>query len=61
MGDIDDINEHLRLQLMMAIDYLERSQLQEYSIKGYESTAEYIKQLNKKLKSLERNPSRKGK
>ena len=44
--------ENKRRQLMMAIDYLERSQNWEYSIKGYEKTAETIKELNRQLKDL---------
>lgn len=47
-----DKQENKRRQLMMAIDYLERSQNQEYSIKGYEKTADIIKELNKQLKDL---------
>lgn len=49
-----DKQENKRRQLMMAIDYLERSQNQEYSIKGYEKTADKIKELNKQLKDLNR-------
>lgn len=43
-----------RKELMIAIDYLERSQLQEYSVKGYEKTADKIMELNKELKELDR-------
>ena len=46
--------ERKRQEIMMAIDYLERSQNQEYSIKGYEKTADHIKELNKQLKELNR-------
>ena len=46
--------ERKRRELMIAIDYLERSQKQEYSIKGYEKTADNIKELNKQLKELDR-------
>jgi hypothetical protein len=49
-----DKQENKRRQLMMAIDYLERSQNQEYSIKGYEKTADTIKELNRQLKDLNR-------
>jgi hypothetical protein len=44
--------ENKRREIMMAIDYLERSQRQEYSIKGYDKTADKIKELNKQLKDL---------
>ena len=44
--------ENKRRQLMMAIDYLERSQNKEYSIKGYDKTADTIKELNRQLKDL---------
>jgi coenzyme F420-reducing hydrogenase delta subunit len=46
--------ERKRKELMIAIDYLERSQNKEYSIKGYEKTADTIKELNKQLKELNR-------
>ena len=46
--------ERKRRELMIAIDYLERSQKQEYSIKGYEKTADNIKELNKQLKELDK-------
>jgi hypothetical protein len=46
--------ENKRREIMMAIDYLERSQRQEYSIKGYDKTADKIKELNKQLKELNR-------
>ena len=44
--------EAKRRELEIALDYLERSQRQEYSIKGYEKTADKIKELNKQLKDL---------
>ena len=46
--------ENKRRQLMMAIDYLERKQNWECSVKGYEKTAETIKELNRQLKELNR-------
>jgi hypothetical protein len=46
--------ENKRREIMMAIDYLERSQRQEYSIKGYDKTADKIKELNRQLKELNR-------
>ena len=46
--------ENKRREIMMAIDYLERSQRQEYSIKVYDKTADKIKELNRQLKELNR-------
>lgn len=47
-----DKNESKRREIMIAIDYLERSQNKEYSIKGYQETADHIKRLNHQLKEL---------
>jgi hypothetical protein len=49
-----DKMEAKKRELMICIDYLERSQNQEYSIKGYEKTADKIKELNRQLKELNR-------
>ena len=46
--------EAKRRELEICIDYLERSQRQEYSIKGYDKTADTIKELNRQLKELNR-------
>jgi hypothetical protein len=44
--------EAKRRELMICIDFLERSQNKEYSIKGYDKTADTIKELNRQLKDL---------
>ena len=47
-----DKTEAKRRELEICIDYLERSQNKEYSIKGYQETADHIKRLNHQLKEL---------
>lgn len=44
--------ERKRQEIMMAIDYLERRQNDEFFIKNYEKRADKIKELNKQLKEL---------
>ena len=46
--------ERKRQEIMMAIDYLERRQNDEFFIKNYEERADKIKELNKQLKELNR-------
>ena len=44
--------ERKRQEIMMAIDYLERRQNDEFFIKNYDERADKIKELNKQLKEL---------